>query len=388
MTEERVTSTGGTLPAVTLVAHDVGTHGGMERQLAELAEGLLARGYRVTVIARRCELDANPNLRWIRVRGPRRPFVLAYVVFFLLGSLAVARWRDGIVHSMGAIVFNRTSVVTVQFCHHGYRAAGGAPQSSQPGLAYRANAAAAAWMSRAAERFCYTPRRTRQLVAVSDGTARELERFFPAVAARRLVVIPNGVDADEFAPDPGARAEVRAQLGLAPDDLVALFLGGDWERKGLRTAIESVALASGWQLLVVGRGDEARYARIAARLGGPAIRFAGTTATPAQYFAAADAFILPTLYEAFALVTLEAAAAGLPLIVTRVNGTEELVNDGVNGWLVDRDPIAFAAHLDELGSDPQRRAAMGRAARASAKHYDWARVVESSAAVYAELARR
>lgn len=374
-------------PSVTLVAHDVGTPGGMERQLAELCTGLLARGYRVTVIARRCELAAHPALRFICVRGPRRPFSLAYPAFFVLGSLAVLRWREGVLNTLGAIVLNRADVVTVHFCHRGYRAAGGAAQTSRPDLAHRANAAVAASMSRAAERFCYRPRRARQLVAVSRGVARELERFFPAAAAG-VAVIPNGVDAQEFAPQPAARDELRAQLGIAPGELVALFVGGDWERKGLRFAVEAVARAAAWHLLVVGRGDEARQRRIAEGHGAASrVHFAGPTSAPARHFAAADAFVLPTLYEAFALVTLEAAAAGLPLLVTRVNGTEELVSDGVNGWLVERDAASIAQRLGELREDPQLRAAMARAARASAERYGWESVVESSVALYERLAR-
>ena len=375
-------------PSVTVVAHDVGTPGGMERQLAELCTGLLTRGYRVTVIARRCELAAHPRLRFVPVRGPRRPFSLAYPAFLVLGSLAVLRWREGIVHATGAIVLNRADVVTVHFCHHGYRAAGAAPQTSRPGLTHRANAAIAAWMSRAAERFCYRPRRARQIVAVSGGVACELERFFPAAAAG-VAVIPNGVDTREFSPHPSARAELRAQLGIATEDLVVLFVGGDWERKGLRVAIEAVARTAAWRLLVVGRGDEARYRAIAEREGiAGMVHFAGPTDAPARHFAAADAFVLPTLYEAFALVTLEAAAASLPLLVTRVNGTAELVRDGVNGWLVERDAQAIAQRLDELREDPQLRATMGRAARASAERYGWESVVESFAALYGRLATR
>jgi glycosyltransferase involved in cell wall biosynthesis len=373
-------------PSATLVAHDVGTPGGMERQFAELCTGLLARGYRVTVIARRCELAPHPALRFIRVRGPRRPFSLAYPAFFVLGSLAVLRWRDGILNTMGAIVLNRADVVTVQFCHRGYRAAGGAPQTSRANLAHRANAAAAACMTRAAERFCYHPRRARQLVAVSRGVARELERFFPAAAAG-VAVIPNGVDGQEFTPQPGTRDELRTQLGIAPGDLVALFVGGDWDRKGLRFAIEGITRAAGWHLLVAGRGDEGRYRRIAEEQGVVRrVHFAGHISLPARHFAAADAFVLPTLYEAFALVTLEAAAAGLPLLVTAVNGTEELLRDGVNGWFVERDSATITQRLDELRDDSELRAAMSRAARASVERYGWDRVVESSVALYRTLA--
>src|ERR1700675_1575236 len=83
-------------PAVTIVAHDVGAVGGMERVLAELALGLRSRGHEVTVIARTCELPANAGVIFHRVRGPGRPFLLGYPSFMVMGSLAVRRWRRGV----------------------------------------------------------------------------------------------------------------------------------------------------------------------------------------------------------------------------------------------------------------------------------------------------
>ena len=373
-------------PAVTVVAHDVGTPGGMERQLAELCSGLLERGHRVTVIARRCELPPHAGLRSIRVRVPRRPFSLSYPAFFLVGSLAVHRWRDGLLHTTGAVVGNRADVSTVHFCHHGFRDAGGAPRMSHPGPTYRLNAAVVARMSRTAERFCYRPARTRRLVAVSSGVARELEKFFPG-ARRGVTVIPNGVDAVAFAPDAQVRAETRARLGLAEEDLVALFVGGDWERKGLRFAIEGVAGAEGWHLLVIGQGDEARHRELATRLdAAKRVHFLGGIAESAPYFASADAFLLPTSYEAFPLVSLEAAAAGLPLLISRVSGVEELIVEGTNGWFIDRDAGTISRRLRDLGADSTLRQAMADAARESATRYGWGRVVESYAELYVALA--
>src|SRR5438132_12173010 len=83
---------------VTIVAHDVGSVGGMERVLGELIEGLVARGHRVTVIARKCLLHDARGVTLHRVRGPARPFVIAYPWFMIAGSLALWRHRRGVVH--------------------------------------------------------------------------------------------------------------------------------------------------------------------------------------------------------------------------------------------------------------------------------------------------
>lgn len=358
----------------------------MERQLGELCSGLLERGHRVVVISRRCELPAHPHLRWVRVRVPRRPFSLAYPAFFVAGSLAVRRHRQGLLHTTGAVVGNRADLSTVHFCHHGFRAAANTPQTSRRGPLYRVNAEVCAWMSRSAERVCFRARGTRRLVAVSAGVAHELEQFFPRRGGA-ATVIPNGVDRDAFAPDAVARERMRDALGLAADDLVALFVGGDWDRKGLRHAIESVAAAECWHLLVIGPGDVPRYRELAARHGaGDRVHWIGTTTQPAGYFAAADAFVLPSAYEAFPLVGLEAAAAGLPLLMSRVNGVEELVEDGRNGWFVERDGESIAKCLLMLGRDPQLRARIGHAARDSSARYTWDGVVDAYVKLYAALA--
>ena len=376
-----------TLPAVTIVAHEVGTQGGMERQLGELCRGLLERGHRVVVVARRCELPAHPLLRRIRVPVPARPFALAYPAFFVAGSLAVRRYREGLLHTTGAVVCNNADLSTVHFCHHGFRDAGGGSRASRDDPGHRANAAASAWMSRLAERVCLRPARTRQLVAVSRGVKRELERLVPERRSD-VIVIPNGVDPVRFAPDRHARADVRTRLGLGDDDLVALFVGGDWERKGLRWAIDGVAASDGWHLLVVGDGDELRYRAFARGRGlGDRLHFAGSRPDTVRYYASADAFLLPTSYEAFPLVVLEAAAAGLPLLAGRVSGVEELIDEGANGWFVDRDGASIGARLDALGADRALRRAMGAAAREAATAYTWDRVVDAYVKLYETLAR-
>ncbi len=86
---------------------------------------------------------------------------------------------------------------------------------------------------------------------------------------------------------------------------------------------------------MIGAGDEDRFRAIARRSGlAGRVEFIGAQLDPAPYYAAADAFVLPTAYETFSLASYEAAAAGLPLLVTRVNGVEDLLVDGETGWFI------------------------------------------------------
>jgi UDP-glucose:(heptosyl)LPS alpha-1,3-glucosyltransferase len=154
---------------------------------------------------------------------------------------------------------------------------------------------------------------------------------------------------------------------------MAVFVGGDWRRKGVDVAIEALALAPAWHLVVVGRGDPRPFQAIArTRDVGDRLHFAGARGDPAPFYAGADAFVLPSAYEAFPLVLLEAAAAGLPLVVTPVNGARELVEDGRNGWLIRRSPEAVAERLNQLGRlGAPERDAMRHAARASTEGLSW-----------------
>jgi UDP-glucose:(heptosyl)LPS alpha-1,3-glucosyltransferase len=384
----------GGVPEVTIVANDIGPEGGMERQLRVLVEGLLAGGTRVTVIAWTCSLAPHPGLRWVRVPGRGRPFALGYPWFLLCASLLVALRGRGLIHSTGAIVLNRTDVCTVHFCHHALAAAPGFSRASRPGFAHRANAWVVRRLSLLAERWCYRPARARALVGVSAGVAKELRERFPAMAGR-VGTIPNGVDTDAFSPANRAGG-ASADDSAAPADLIAgpeearlqaLFVGGDWGRKGLGPAIEALASCPRTELTVVGEGDAGEYGRLAARAGvGDRVRFAGPTTDPAAWYRRADVFLLPTAYETFSLVSYEAAACGLPLLVTRVNGVEDLLVDSENGWFVERDPAAIAARLRQLRDDPQLRRRLGAAARVASLEYSWERMIERYRELYAELA--
>lgn len=367
-----------------VVAHDVSQFGGMERQLTELVGGLLAEGWSVTVISRTCRLNPRAGLRWVRVPGPGRPFTIAYPWFALVAGGLLLWHRGGIVHTTGAIVPNRADLVTVHLCHHAV-AEKGVERFSRAHPVYRLNARLGSLMSRLAERWCYSPGRARHLVGVSSGVRAELLRH-TAMDPSRVSVIPNGADIRTFRPDAALRLAARRRLGLSTEDLVVLFVGSEWEGKGLVQALEGVAGATYWHLVVVGRGDEARYRRLSRQFGVERrTHFVGLTADTPSYYATADAFVLPSAYETFSLVTYEAAAAGLPLLATRVSGVEDLVVDGLNGWFIQPGAEDISRRLLQLEADPELRRSMGRRAREAAEAFGWERAVAAYRELYVSL---
>jgi len=372
--------------SITVVVQHIGPVGGMERQLTELVTGLVAEGWRVTVIARACDLPAHPLLRFVRVPGPYRPFSVGFPWFFFMAGWLTRRHRVGLLHVNGAIVPNRADVATVHFSHAAYRKLGQRPQGSRPGLAHRINATIAGALSRAAERWCFRPSRVPHLIAISQGVRTEALAIYP-YSPQTVTVIPYGVDRRTFRPDGHKRKHVRSQLTNPDDDeLLVLFVGGDWGRKGLDRVIDALPDAPSWRLVVVGEGDRSS-ARSRARRHAVAHRvtFLGKQPRPAGIYAAADAFCLPTLYETFCLVAHEAAAAGLPLLISKVHGVDDLIEPGRNGWFVERDAGDIAARLCELAASDQMRQDMGSAARASTESYRWDLAVAEHIALYDRL---
>jgi glycosyltransferase involved in cell wall biosynthesis len=368
--------------AVTIVAHDIGNVGGMERVLAELILGLRARGHEVTVIARTCALPAGAGVSFHRVRGPRRPALLAYPWFMFAGSLLLARHRRGVVQSTGAIVLGRVDVVAVHYCHQV-----GPANASRSSVPFRLHAALVGRMLRAAERVCFRTSRAAAFVGVSEGVTEELREHYPELADR-VLAIHNGVDTAAFAPDARERdaRELRERLGIAADRFVAVFVGSEWERKGLEPLIEALGSARAWDVVVAGGGDRARYERLADSLGvGASVHWLGVTSDVQLAYALGDAFVLPSSYETFSLVTFEAAASGLPLLATPVSGVRELIEDGRNGFLIDRQPQTIARRLNELGGDAELRARLGAGARESALSYSWEQTVVKHERLYARV---
>ncbi|HYR01505.1 MAG TPA: glycosyltransferase family 4 protein, partial [Casimicrobiaceae bacterium] len=203
---------------------------------------------------------------------------------------------------------------------------------------------------------------------ISQMVREDVRRHF-AVPDAKLHVIYNAVDPREFGPGVRQhRAAMRQRLGLAPDHVAFLLVGSDYARKGVPAALRALArLSPRAQLVVVGREkDPARYETLARREGVRSrVVFAGPQQDPRPYLGAADAFVLPTLYDPLGNAVLEALACGLPVVTSRRCGAGELVAAHGAGALCDAaDAAALAAEMERL-LDPALRARMGPRATAA-----------------------
>lgn len=367
---------------VTIVAHDVGGAGGMELQLQELITRLLERQMNVVVVSRTLKLAPHSRLRWHRVPGTARPFALAYPWFALAASLMLIRRRMGVLHTTGAIVLNRADVCTVHYLHNG--PGGSLARMRYPTPLYRLNAAAARRMSRLFERVSYSsPTLSRTLVAVSAPLMTELIEQFPA-RTRSVHLIRNGVDTQRFQPNRIAHRSTREALGLGDQVPLALFVGSEWLGKRVDIAVEALVDSPSWHLAIVGRGDEQALWRSAEHLGvGERLHIVGEVTDPERYYAAADAFVLPSAYETFSLAAFEAAASGVPVVATHVGAIEEIVTAG-GGIFVEQNATSVAAALRYLETHPDDALTMSERAREKALSFDWDAVADDYVSLYKE----
>jgi glycosyltransferase involved in cell wall biosynthesis len=193
------------------------------------------------------------------------------------------------------------------------------------------------------------------------------------IPARRVEVIANGIDTDRFVPAPAARAEVRAELGLAANDFAVMMVARLDPIKDHVTAIRACARASGaipgLRLVVVGDGPERPKIEAAIResnLGGR-VRLLGTRHDVPRVLSGADTLLLTSVSEGIPLTVIEAMATGLPVVSTDVGSLTDVVSDGVTGLLAAaRDEEAISRHLRTLGEAPCLRATMGDRGRARA----------------------
>jgi UDP-glucose:(heptosyl)LPS alpha-1,3-glucosyltransferase len=208
--------------------------------------------------------------------------------------------------------------------------------------------------------------------------------------AAKLHVIYNGVDLEEFHPRRAqGRAATRAALGIPQDDALFLYVGSGFERKGVARLIAALAEVPALARAAIVGADKhtARYQDQAARLGlADRVHFLGAREHLAPLYGAADAFVLPTLYDPLPNAALEALASGLPVITTRQCGAREFIREGVNGYVLDVLDQAGLIQVMNVLAAPGRANGMRAAARASVVHLSVDAMAAELVALYRSLA--
>ncbi|WP_284152459.1 glycosyltransferase family 4 protein [Desulfofustis limnaeus] len=363
--------------------------GGAENQLHQLTSRLSKAGCEVTILTRRFtpELRKEELIegRFVkRVGFPGKGLIAEF--FFVAGIMAFcfrnARSFD-ILHSHGALkmgavvsflalVLGKKSVVKIATAGHVARLFG-------------------AWYRPLA---LFLIRRIDVIIAISKEIEQEMRVI--AVDPSRIVSIPNGVDCSRFAEmEAQHRLHTRYDMGFTPSDVLLLFVGRLVQRKGLDLVLQCwprLSLRENLHLLIVGSGEnqddsiEQQARDLINRNSLRNIHFLGEVTNPEDYMPVTDIFLFPSRLEGFPNVLLEAMASGLPTVASAIGGTVDLIIDGQNGLLFDRDDSEqMLGKIEMLIEDADLRKRLGKNGRTSVRqNYAF----ETIAQQYLELYKR
>jgi len=365
---------------LAFVKKNFSIYGGAERYLQTFLGGLQQSGHELHVFANRWQ--ESPSVQFHRVRHTKIDSLVSVASFNANLQRALGR------HNFDCVIsFERTLGQDI------YRAGEGCHSrwlkirdGIEPGWKR-------AWLNispfhrymLALEKKIY--QQTPVIVANSDMVRQQIIADYQ-IPAERIEVVYNGVDLQRFNPANRTpwRSKVRADLGIPEDQPLALFVGTGFLRKGLHLTLRAMAepgLAD-LHLLVVGRGDKRECARELERTDvRQRVHFLGPQPEIEKFYAAADLFVLPTLYDPFSNATIEALAAGLPVITSRSNGVAELMTPGEEGYLLD-DCFDATELADKLKLARDRSVRLGVNARMLAERYP----LEHATAYFQQLVTR
>jgi UDP-glucose:(heptosyl)LPS alpha-1,3-glucosyltransferase len=368
---------------------------GTERALAELLERLAREmGFEIHLYAQRVAgltlhrsgTPVTPNsgaILWHKIPSVPGPHLLKFFCWLMLNSLGRA-WDRRVHHlqcdlllSPGVNCFDADVIIVhALFMRLRQLANDDDGGRSWTGLLRHLHRRTYYALLTTLERRIYSNRKV-TLAAVSQRTAKLLGDFFHRMDVQ---VIPNGVDTAQFSPVKrlALRAAARQRRDFREQDFVLLLIGNDWRVKGLDTVLNSMASAGDLPIHLLVAGDDSRdvFRQRAEDLGiSQRCHFELPRPDVLDFYAAADVYVSPSREDSFALPVAEAMACGLPAITSACAGVAELINDGVNGFILrnPQDEQDLARLLAELYRDSAQRQRVAEAAAKLALEWDWDR---------------
>ena len=239
----------------------------------------------------------------------------------------------------------------------------------------------------------YQERKYGRIIAVSRLTKRELMEEY-TVPGSDISVVPPGTDPVDLQEISRHRRAVRSRYGIGEEDVVLLFIGHEFRRKGLDTVLRACAAMNNQHvhLWIGGEDVPGKFEVLARKCGiGNRTRFLGFQEGLSPIYAGADIFVFPTHYDAFGLVVLEAMAHGLPVIVSKTAGVaEDVIREGTHGILLEN-PASYeelAQASSALIADASTRQRMGIAGREQAGQLSWDACARGTLEVFEEVVRQ
>jgi len=371
---------------IAFIRNEYDPYGGAERFTELLVDLLAKRGAEIHIFAHRWTDSTETKIHFHRVRSLRWLSLFRHASFVHFVGRSIQKENFDLVQSN-----ERT------LCQDVYRAGDGVHarwleiRATHQGFFRRLSVQInpfhryLLWL----ERRLFEHPQLKAVIAISDMVRKEIiDRF--QIPAERVHTIYNGVDLDRFSPENRLRigSQFRHENEVGAETPVVLFVGSGFERKGLKNLIEGMSQAGNRaHLWVVGKGKTNRYRKFVKQLDLEArITFWGPQSDVVRFYAAADVFVLPTLYEPFGNVVLEALASGLPVITMRQCGAAEIIDHGKEGFIISSSHAVgeLADYLGILYNSEHRRS-MSVNARKKAEHFPIKRTIDEMQHLYNKI---
>jgi UDP-glucose:(heptosyl)LPS alpha-1,3-glucosyltransferase len=377
---------------IAFIRKNYNPYGGAERFLEQLLGFLLEQGHEVHLFAHRWKISEEKKnlLKFHPVPLLKGFSFLQLVTFAYFSKKQIEKERFDVIYS-----FERVPCLDLyragDGCHRAWLEHRRENQSWWMGIRTYFNPLHRSILH--LEKQIFEGVRTKLILCNSHLVKEEIQRFYNVLDSK-IRVLHNGVDLDKFQPNLRERfgTFMRKDYGIGEKDLVLLFVGSGFERKGLCTLIQSLPLLKdklnrNLNVIVIGKGKINKYQAQATKLGcGENVMFLGPAVDPLPWFGVGDIFVLPTLYDPFSNATLEALASGIPVITTHVNGASEILKGKGGGEILDSpfDCNGLASAVFRLSGEGERQKE-GRKARDLALNYSMDRYVKETLAVFNEI---
>lgn len=371
---------------IAIIRQKYAPYGGAEKFSAQYIDRLAQLGYEIHIFAREWKTSGHPNVHLHPISVKSKSSTLRLLEF----NQEIERELSN--HSFNLIQSHeRTTFQDIyragDGCHKEWLAQ---RKKYYPIKGWLSFLNPFHWAVLKIEREIFNPENYKRIVAISQMVKKDIQYHYK-LPDKDISVIHNGVALKRFHPSNRSQhyRYIRQKLDIPPNAISILTVGSGFERKGLKFLIKSLKYleAKDWRLIVIGKGNWGKYRSYASwKNRNKLIHIPPPVEDIEQYYAAADIFALPSLYEPFGNANLEALASGLPVVTSKNSGAAELLTHKLNGMVVQNpgDRCEIAAHLNYL-NDKSIRESMGRQARRLAEEYSQEKNIEKMVRLYKNL---
>lgn len=369
---------------IAIITHNITKQAsGQGRVGYELIKYLINKGHFVDIYAEYIppEFTEKTNIKCFILRTFQRPAIIRTIMFITIVSLKLtlirlklAKSYDIIHIDSGCTINSLWNVSTCHYCHT-------SDIKYEQGVYHKLYTLINSWIEK-----CMYKNKNGFIVAVSHKMKTDLQKYLK-VNSENIKVVYNGVDLNEF--NQFNKAKARQQLlqtyNWNPDDFILLFVGDLIRRKGLDLLLDSIReVNTAIKLLIVGHKRQVYIKKTISYGLEDRVKFMGFQKDIVNIYKSVDAFILPSLYDSFGNVVLEAIACGTPVIVSSSAGSSEIIKDGINGIIYHK-PHEITEKINLLYNDKNLYNSLSSASRDLSIKYSWSAMAASVEKLYIYL---